>query len=804
MIGLLFTNIAYSQQQTNTTNQNKALGFDGVGDVIVVESNESLELESFTIEDWIFPEGESKKDQGIITKSRSYMTTVNYYIAILWNSMKLNGLFKHNALNGSNSNTFGFYAGRVRENRWNHICMTYSGPKNGELSIYVNGKLSRSDKNINAVPMMEDYPVLIGSTSERFGFYKGGMDEVRIWNRALSKNEINQNIKIELTGNENGLVLYYDFFEISEDRIIKDLSPEGNDGIFRGNPSFFESTPKIKMNLKNQAKLQARIDTMDQDEKTRVKPKYPASLSATIEFREPSGNNLLDADERGALVVTLTNTGQGSANGLEIVATPDSFYNSLSVAKPKRVERLASSQSRTIEIPISAGLRVDTRQNTFTVSVRESNGFDLYPSLKISFGTQELIPPVLAVVDYAVEDFNNNRKIERSEMVKITARVQNSGNGKARKAQATVSVGANVFISPDSRTTFDLSELAPGEYKDIEFSLFANNKATSVPVTITLTEHYGKYGAEKKLDLPFEVIQKAPTEMIVEGTFAEVRSFEDAPELLADVDRNIPQAVSRNRDAVAVIIGNRNYTCGDIPTVDYAVNDASVMRSYLTDLLGYEEGNIIYLENASQSDLRSVFGTEQFGGRLANMVKDNISDVFIYYSGHGAPDPNSKRGYFLPVDCCPNDVRLNGYPLDLFYKNMGKLQPKSLTIAIDACFSGGSNKGMLTKNASPVSIEVENQATVGDSSTVFTSSASNEISSWYPEKKHGLFTYFFLKGLRGDADSNKDKKLTSQELHNYISDKTQGVPYYARSIYNGRVQTPSISGDGKMVIVEYK
>lgn len=156
------------------------------------------------------------------------------------------------------------------------------------------------------------------------------------------------------------------------------------------------------------------------------------------------------------------------------------------------------------------------------------------------------------------------------------------------------------------------------------------------------------------------------------------------------------------------------------------------------------------------------------------------------------------------MDCCPNDVRLNGYPLATFYENMGKLQPKSLTIVIDACFSGGSNQGMLIRQASPVALEIENPANVGDSCVVFTSSAGNEISSWYPEKSHGLFTYFFLKGLRGEADNNGDKKLTTQELYDYVSDKTRGVPYYARSIYNGRVQTPSISGDSRMVLVEYR
>lgn len=275
------------------------------------------------------------------------------------------------------------------------------------------------------------------------------------------------------------------------------------------------------------------------------------------------------------------------------------------------------------------------------------------------------------------------------------------------------------------------------------------------------------------------------------------------PAKMSDVDLSIPRGRVEHNDAVAVIIGNRDYTCTDVPAVDYAINDASIVKRYVTDLLGYREGNVIYVENATGAELRSVFGSEQYPGRLANMMKEGSSDVFVYYSGHGAPDPNNLQGYFIPVDCCPDEARLNGYPLETFYQNMAKLSPRSLTIVIDACFSGGSNAGMLIGQASPLAIEVENPAVLGPGRAVFTSSSGTEISSWYPEMKHGLFTYFFLKGLKGEADQNGDLVLTSGELFDYVSDKTNAVPYLARTLYKGRTQTPTFSGDSTVALVEY-
>ena len=74
-----------------------------------------------------------------------------------------------------------------------------------------------------------------------------------------------------------------------------------------------------------------------------------------------------------------------------------------------------------------------------------------------------------------------------------------------------------------------------------------------------------------------------------------------------------------------------------------------------------------------------------------------------------------------------------------------------------------------------------------------------QVSSWYPEKKHSLFTYYFLKALQGDADKDDNKKLTIREIREYIDDN---VTYLARRL-NNREQTPEVSGDINTVFVEY-
>lgn len=86
---------------------------------------------------------------------------------------------------------------------------------------------------------------------------------------------------------------------------------------------------------------------------------------------------------------------------------------------------------------------------------------------------------------------------------------------------------------------------------------------------------------------------------------------------------------------------------------------------------------------------------------------------------------------------------------------------------------------------------------------VLSSSTGDQVSSWYPEKRHGLFTYFFLKAMHNrNADLNKDGLLTSEEVFNYVADSKEGVPRFARKLHNVE-QNPTMMGDKLRVFVKY-
>tara|TARA_R110002167_G_scaffold37167_4_gene116665 strand:+ start:416 stop:1774 length:1359 start_codon:yes stop_codon:yes gene_type:complete len=256
---------------------------------------------------------------------------------------------------------------------------------------------------------------------------------------------------------------------------------------------------------------------------------------------------------------------------------------------------------------------------------------------------------------------------------------------------------------------------------------------------------------------------------------------------------------SAGDDDIAVIIGNRNYTAS-IPAVEYAHNDADAMRRYLTEKERILGGNILDLRDASQAAMQSAFGNERtHRGKLWRWLKPGKSRVFVYYSGHGVPGLSDQRGYLLPVDADPDAPEINGFPVDLLYRNLAKLEARSITVFLDACFSGESPRGMLIRSASGVVLTPKlPQAAPG--LTVLTAAQGNQVASWDETAKHGLFTRYLLAGLNGAADSTDygtyDGRVTLAELRGYLDDT---MTYAARREF-GRIQTATSLGADDTVL----
>jgi len=285
----------------------------------------------------------------------------------------------------------------------------------------------------------------------------------------------------------------------------------------------------------------------------------------------------------------------------------------------------------------------------------------------------------------------------------------------------------------------------------------------------------------------------------VNDNMAEKKFFVMREEAVAEAEFSdidfAPETGKRNSHGIGVVIGIEEYQYA--PKVTFAYNDAEIFRSYLIKTFGFSRDNIYFKTNerATKGEFEKIFSKRGWLSRHAS----SKSDVIIYYAGHGGPESKTKESFLIPHDIDPNYAS-TGYSLKQLYSDLSNIKAKTITVILDACFSGGTREAqMLLADARPlVHIEIE-RAMIPKNTVIFSAASGSEISSAYKQRLHGLFTYFFLKGLNGDADGNKDRKITVQEIHKFLEDH---VPKQASRI--GRDQTPQLIGaDTGRVLVTY-
>ena len=244
------------------------------------------------------------------------------------------------------------------------------------------------------------------------------------------------------------------------------------------------------------------------------------------------------------------------------------------------------------------------------------------------------------------------------------------------------------------------------------------------------------------------------------------------------------------RDAVAIIIGISNYK--SLPKAEFAKDDAQVFYDYAIRALGVKPGNIKLLmdEQADAEEIYTAFKTW-----LPARVK-STTDVYVFYSGHGLPTQDGSGLYWLPQRASRDLISKTGILLSEVNSDIQASKPKSVTIFMDACYSGQARGGeTLVASARPIALKSQ-PTTFPSNFTVISASQADQISSSSPDLQHGIFSYYLMKGMEGDADLNKDGKITLNETQAYLS---ENVGRHARIM--NRQQEPQVIGDGSRVLV---
>ena len=243
----------------------------------------------------------------------------------------------------------------------------------------------------------------------------------------------------------------------------------------------------------------------------------------------------------------------------------------------------------------------------------------------------------------------------------------------------------------------------------------------------------------------------------------------------SDVDQNIPQSSKKAEDTYALIIANEEYQFVD--DVNFAAHDGEVFKEYCIKTLGIPERQIRYCANAS-------YGVISGGVDWLKYALNNFEGckAIVYYCGHGIPDEKTGDAYIIPVDGKGTNTT-TCYSLNSLYTALANTKASNITYFMDACFTGANKEGSMLVAARGVAREAKKEVLEGKS-VVFSASSGDETAMTYPEKGHGLFTYFLLKKLQETSGN-----VSYSDLADYINKNVKKEAF----LINEKPQTPVVA-----------
>ena len=253
----------------------------------------------------------------------------------------------------------------------------------------------------------------------------------------------------------------------------------------------------------------------------------------------------------------------------------------------------------------------------------------------------------------------------------------------------------------------------------------------------------------------------------------------------------IGKRVTKNRNALALIVGVASYENTPAPAI-YADSDAKMFRDYASEKLGIPENRIETLINDGAELTDMLLSVKNW---LARSVKQDRTDVYVFFAGHGLASDDGKKMYLLPYDGSPQLLDRTAILRDELFSDIAAANPRSVTVFLDTCYSGTTRGTDMLIASRPIAIQVKQQ-NIPDGFTVFTAAGGDQTAKPLEEAKHGMFSYFLMKGMEGDADNNGDNQITAAELHQYVE---QNVVQQS-----GGSQVPGLQGDAERVLVRFQ
>jgi hypothetical protein len=222
----------------------------------------------------------------------------------------------------------------------------------------------------------------------------------------------------------------------------------------------------------------------------------------------------------------------------------------------------------------------------------------------------------------------------------------------------------------------------------------------------------------------------------------------------------------------AVVVGVASYD--HMPVLRYTDDDAYRFYAFLKSLEGGalpdEQIRILIDEEAT---LKGV--TDALQGVMDNAGPKDL--LIFYFSGHGL------NGSFLPID-------FDGYNNKLTHEDLAKMfnacKAKYKVCIADACHSGSLISMRSGDPENSISQYYQTLSKSISGTALIMSSKGDETSLESAGLRQGVFSHFLIRGLKGEADKNKDKVISVREIFDFVYSNVRA--------YTGNRQSPVLKG----------
>ena len=356
-----------------------------------------------------------------------------------------------------------------------------------------------------------------------------------------------------------------------------------------------------------------------------------------------------------------------------------------------------------------------------------------------------------------VLDENSNLVFEGGERIRVRIDLVNGGERELQGVTAALT-GTASLLAQFPTAKLAVGRLQPGQSRSIEFSATIPQSMQQQQAEI----HVAVSDLDTRTQPPTQTLA-----LSIQGTGIKTD----------DVDQ-IPAAVTgfRQPHTYLISIGIGSYRNRQVPSRKFASLDAQAVSNYFQALGGLPAANILLLQDwkAIHSDIDEAL----LDWLPPHMNKDTV--VIVYFAGLASVSSTGET-FLIPYDGTATTTS-RAYPMRDLEAALSRLKAKQTVFLFDGTVSrmGSDTRTKTALTALP-------QWNPTGSSTLHVIGTSDIGQGLEDDRhRHGLFTYYLLRALRGEADTNRDGDVTLGETVTYLSQKVR----WASKTYMNQEQRP--------------